>query len=177
MPNHNHNTNYHHHSLLRFYALGILVFGLGIVGLSFQQFNLSKQQINDELITMKSLLNQGQTINRVENDYTKLAAQADILTRAYPPDLDTVSATLKKLATAQHLTITVREIGSSYITSNSIFTLEIQTKGDFKNLLSFLAQIENLSYYLNINTIRLQLNSNPGDQTQITALFLASVRK
>ena len=114
-----------------------------------------REQIIDQKITLERNLNRERDIIKLVNKMNRIKPELAKLDQAFinsSREIEFIN-TLEGLAGENNITmnISLNETGEK---ANDIFekiNLTIQTQGSFENLLKFLADIEKMNYYININ--------------------------
>ncbi|MFH1866767.1 MAG: type 4a pilus biogenesis protein PilO [Patescibacteria group bacterium] len=154
-----------------------------IIWPSFTRIKELRGNIMDQRVELERIYLQGQSLKKTVEQYQEIKSTISLLNSVYIKEGKELALieSLEQLAEQQSID---QDIKLATIDPNKnqgkLLPLQLTITGNFNDLITYLAGLESLSYYLNITTLRISAGSSLGTQfnntnnTSITALLVAN---
>ncbi len=161
--------------LIGLVTLGIFTF---IAWPSLTVIKTLNNQIYEQRVELEKMYRRGQILKQTVKEYEQVKPQVFGLQQIFVnrgQELDLITA-LENTAVATNVIQTIKLGAVNPTADHPLLPLELQVTGNTNQIITYLAGLESLNYYLNIDTVRL-ISNRQGDTTNtkaLTAIFLAN---
>jgi len=151
---------------------------------SIQEIRSLNDQIYSQRSELEKLYKKGQLLKQTLKEYEEVKPTTAALERIYikrGEELNFIT-TLENIASTNKLEQNIKLGAQDPKKQTNQLPMQLELKGNLSSFISYLANLEALDYYLNIDTIRLsgpgRSKSNPNEvlnnETNLSALLLAA---
>ena len=155
-------------------SLGIFVF---MAWPSLKIIQTLNNQIYEQRVELEKMYRRGQILKQTIKEYEQVKPQISSLQQIFVnrgQELELITA-LENIASATNINQNIKLGVTDNLNKNQKLPLELQVTGTTAQIINYLAGLESLNYYLNIDTVRLvNSQTEPNRAPTLTAIFLAN---
>jgi len=136
------------------------------------------EQIYQQRIELEQLYQNGQVLKQTLREYEEIKSAIPTLNRVYLTsgnELDFIT-TLEEAAAVSGVSYDIKLTANDPKKPTNQLQYQLQTESDLKEFIRYLAQLESLDFYVNVNTLRLSTLANRSNNRgpALQAILLAT---